>query len=89
MSLSQAKEISGKKSLSKELWVKEGILCNKKIYKGVRKGQISPLMKSLKKDVKPYLKKGPIAEKSVYSQKNYVSMDVFRNNNAIFRMGKT
>ena len=45
-------------------------------------------MKSLKKDVKPYLKKGPIAEKSVYSQKNYVSMDVFRNNNAIFRMGQ-
>jgi phosphatidylserine/phosphatidylglycerophosphate/cardiolipin synthase-like enzyme len=66
----------------------KSVICNQKFYKGLRKGQISPLMKSLKKDVQPYLKKGPIPEKFVYSNKNFVSLDVFRNNNAIFRMGQ-
>jgi len=52
----------------------------------VSSGQHSRLMKSIMKDLDPFIKKGSVSKKRVLTNKNFVSRRVFRTGNEIFNL---
>jgi phosphatidylserine/phosphatidylglycerophosphate/cardiolipin synthase-like enzyme len=52
----------------------------------VSPGQQSRLMKSIMKDVDPFIKKGSVSKKMMITNKNFVSRRVFRTGNEIFNL---